>query len=106
MQGIHPGQPLQLVYEGQFLRGVRHGQGTAYFHSRGEVYSGQWVDGRRTGRGRCHANACNKTVVHFDKVSVMRLALMMPAHKQRAAGMKTVLGQHLKVSFNDSSDGM
>lgn len=45
------GQALQLVYEGEFVRGVRHGQGTAYYGSRGEVYSGQWVDGRRTGPG-------------------------------------------------------
>lgn len=53
LQGNRPGQPLQLLYEGEFVRGVRHGQGTAYYSQRGEVYTGQWLDGRRTGPGVC-----------------------------------------------------
>ena len=53
LQGNRPGQPLQLLYEGAFVRGVRHGQGTAYYSQRGEVYTGQWLDGRRTGPGVC-----------------------------------------------------
>lgn len=52
LQGDRPGQPLQLAYEGEFVRGVRHGQGTANYAGRGEVYTGQWLDGRRTGPGK------------------------------------------------------
>lgn len=58
LQGPKPGSALQLVYEGEFVRGVRHGQGTSYSGSRSEVFSGQWVDGKRTGLGeqQCQAS--------------------------------------------------
>jgi hypothetical protein len=66
-QGPRPGGPLQLVYEGEFVRGVRHGQGTAWYHASGDTYAGSWVDGRRTGRGeslglaRAAARCCAAT---------------------------------------------
>jgi hypothetical protein len=41
---------MRLVYEGDFCKGVREGQGTSYEHS-GEVYKGCWQHNRRMGPG-------------------------------------------------------
>ncbi|WIA29326.1 hypothetical protein OEZ86_011831 [Tetradesmus obliquus] len=48
---VRPGGAVRLVYEGDFCKGVREGQGTAYEHS-GEVYTGAWQQNKRTGPGR------------------------------------------------------
>jgi hypothetical protein len=49
-QAVRPGGAMRLVYEGDFRKGVREGQGTSYEHS-GEVYTGSWQQNKRTGPG-------------------------------------------------------
>lgn len=39
-------------YQGQLLRGKRHGYGTMLFMPEMAVYQGQWKDGKRHGRGK------------------------------------------------------
>jgi hypothetical protein len=51
---------MRLVYEGDFCKGVREGQGTSYEHS-GEVYTGCWQQNRRMGPG---ASAGGVHLVH------------------------------------------
>jgi hypothetical protein len=55
MQGTSPGQPWQLVYEGEFVKGQREGTGTCYY-STGEVYTGGWHGNKRTGSGDAQAH--------------------------------------------------
>ena len=38
----------QTVYEGEFLNGLRHGQGAIVFEN-GDIYEGGWFEGQRTG---------------------------------------------------------
>ncbi|KAF6262558.1 hypothetical protein COO60DRAFT_615227 [Scenedesmus sp. NREL 46B-D3] len=51
LQAAKPGSAMRLVYEGDFCKGAREGQGTAYEHS-GEVYTGSWQLNKRTGSGK------------------------------------------------------
>lgn len=41
------------VYEGDFVNGVRHGQGKYHF-SNGDMYAGEWCDDEMHGQGRMH----------------------------------------------------
>ena len=38
------------AYEGDWLNGEKHGQGT-YYYSYGDVYTGNWKDGEKSGDG-------------------------------------------------------
>jgi hypothetical protein len=49
---------MRLVYDGDFCKGVREGQGTSYEHS-GEVYTGCWQQNRRTGPGALALGCCD-----------------------------------------------
>lgn len=85
-QGVRPGQPLQLEYEGQFCRGVREGQGTAHFNSRGETYSGCWQDGRRTGPGRLRTDKQSRDAA----ACVCSTKVCMCLNSQLAAGLASL----------------
>jgi hypothetical protein len=51
-QGPDPARGLQLLYEGEYFKGQRQGQGTAHYGAPGEKYVGQWAAGQRHGQGR------------------------------------------------------
>ena len=38
------------AYDGQWLRGLRHGHGVAFYPD-GECYVGTWLEGKRQGEG-------------------------------------------------------
>lgn len=40
----------KLVYEGEWVKGIREGTGT-YYYANGEVYNGQWQRNQRNGQG-------------------------------------------------------
>ena len=44
------GVKLHAIYEGDWNRGKKHGQGTYYF-SGGDKYVGEWKDGKKHGQG-------------------------------------------------------
>jgi len=51
-QGPDPSRGLLLLYEGEFLKGQWHGQGTAHYRASGEKYIGRFAAGQRHGQGR------------------------------------------------------
>ena len=46
------GSALGFSYDGQWMRGVRHGAGKSTDYADGSCYDGEWVAGRRHGVGR------------------------------------------------------
>ncbi|KAI4880512.1 hypothetical protein NFI96_012347 [Prochilodus magdalenae] len=43
--------PLRNEYKGEFVQGLRHGQGT-FFYASGAVYSGEWKHNQKHGQGK------------------------------------------------------
>jgi hypothetical protein len=48
---VTPSLPPTLLYEGEWVKGNRHGKGT-YTYPSGEVYSGDWYKNERHGQGK------------------------------------------------------
>ena len=79
---VTPGLPATLLYEGEWVKGIRQGKGT-YKYASGEEYTGEWYMNERHGQGNISKQLFKQGGVRRHRLAFLyllhlRLHTLMP----------------------------